>query len=395
MDHFQIHAPTQIIFGKNTENEAGKWCKYYGAHKVLVHFGGHSAQKSGLLDRVCASLQDAGLEYVLLGGVVPNPQLSMVKKGVELCREENVDFILAVGGGSVIDSAKGIGYGLANPGDVWDYYAKKKEITACAPLGAVLTIAAAGSEMSNCSVITNEDGMLKRGLSTDYGYCKFAIMNPELTYTLPAYQTASGCTDIMVHTLERYFTAPATHQLALIDGIAETLLRNVMRYAKIALKEPDNYDARAEIMWSGTLSHNETTGDRTFGDWSCHQLEHELSSMFGVAHGAGLAAVWGSWARYVYKENIGRFAQLAANVFYIPYNFRNPEATALEGIVAMESFFHHIGMPTNIHELIGKDLTEEEIKELAYKCSFMNTRTIGQFKVLTIEDMENIYRAAK
>lgn len=326
---------------------------------------------------------------------MPNPQLSMVKKAVELCREENVDFILAVGGGSVIDSAKGIGYGLANPGDVWDYYAKKKEITACAPLGAVLTIAAAGSEMSNCSVITNEDGMLKRGLSTDYGYCKFAIMNPELTYTLPAYQTASGCTDIMVHTLERYFTAPATHQLALIDGIAETLLRNVMRYAKIALKEPDNYDARAEIMWSGTLSHNETTGDRTFGDWSCHQLEHELSSMFGVAHGAGLAAVWGSWARYVYKENVGRFAQLAANVFHIPYNFRNPEATALEGIAAMESFFHHIGMPTSIHELIGKELTEEEIKELAYKCSFMNTRTIGQFKVLTIEDMENIYCAAK
>ena len=395
MEHFQIHAPTQIIFGKNTENEAGKWCKYYGAHKVLVHFGGHSARKSGLLDRVCASLQDAGLEYVLLGGVVPNPQLSMVERGVKLCREENVDFILAVGGGSVIDSAKGIGYGLANPGDVWDYYAKKKEITACAPLGAVLTIAAAGSEMSNCSVITNEDGMLKRGLSTDYGYCKFAIMNPELTYTLPAYQTASGCTDIMVHTLERYFTAPSTHQLALIDGIAETLLRNVMRYAKIALKEPDNYDARAEIMWSGTLSHNETTGDRTFGDWSCHQLEHELSSMFGVAHGAGLAAVWGSWARYVYKENISRFAQLAANVFYIPYNFRNPEATALEGIAAMESFFHHIGMPTSIHELTGKDLTEKEIKELAYKCSFMNTRTIGQFKVLTIEDMENIYRAAK
>lgn len=256
MDHFQIHAPTQIIFGKKTESEAGKWCKYYGAHKVLVHFGGHSAKKSGLLDRVCTSLQDAGLEYVLLGGVVPNPQLSMVKKGVELCREENVDFILAVGGGSVIDSAKGIGYGLANPGDVWDYYAKKKEITACAPLGAVLTIAAAGSEMSNCSVLTNEDGMLKRGLSTDYGYCKFAIMNPELTYTLPAYQTASGCTDIMVHTLERYFTASSTHQLALIDGIAETLLRNVIRYAKIALKEPDNYDARAEIMWSGTLSHN-------------------------------------------------------------------------------------------------------------------------------------------
>lgn len=395
MDHFQIHAPTQIIFGKNTEIQAGQWCKYYGAHKVLVHFGGQSAQKSGLLDRVCASLRNEGLEYILLGGVVPNPQLTLVHKGIELCRQENIDFILAVGGGSVIDSAKGIGYGLANPGEIWDYYMKKKEITACIPLGAVLTIAAAGSEMSNCSVITNEEGWLKRGLSTDYGYCKFAIMNPELTYTLPAYQTACGCTDIIMHTLERYFTSPSTHQLSLIDGIAETLLRNVIRNSKIVLNEPENYNARAEIMWSGTLSHNETTGDRTFGDWSCHQLEHELSGMFGVEHGAGLAAIWGSWARYVYKENPERFAQLAVNVFSIPYNFHNPEVTALEGITAMEEFFRHIGMPTNINKLINKDLTEEEIKTLAYKCSFENTRTIGQFKVLNIKDMENIYRAAK
>lgn len=394
MDHFAIHAPTQVIFGKDTESQAGKWCKYYGAHKVLVHFGGHSAKKSGLLDRVCASLKEAGLEYVLLGGVVPNPRLAMVRQGIELCREQGVDFILAVGGGSVIDSAKGIGYGLANPGDVWDYYAKKHDVTACVPLGAVLTIAAAGSEMSNCSVITNEDGMLKRGLSTDYGYCKFAIMNPELTYSLPAYQTASGCTDIILHTLERYFTAPEVHQLQIIDGIAETLLRTVMRNASIALSNPENYDARAEIMWCGTLSHNETTGDRTFGDWACHQLEHELSSMFGVAHGAGLAAVWGSWARYVYEAYPHRFAQLATNVFNIPYNYNNIPATARAGIAAMESFFHHIGMPTSINELIGRDLTEEEVKELAYKCSFMNTRTIGQFKVLTLSDMENIYRAA-
>jgi alcohol dehydrogenase len=394
VDHFAIHAPTQVIFGKDTESQAGKWCKYYGAHKVLVHFGGHSAKKSGLLDRVCASLKEAGLEYVLLGGVVPNPRLAMVRQGIELCREQGVDFILAVGGGSVIDSAKGIGYGLANPGDVWDYYAKKHDVTACVPLGAVLTIAAAGSEMSNCSVITNEDGMLKRGLSTDYGYCKFAIMNPELTYSLPAYQTASGCTDIILHTLERYFTAPEVHQLQIIDGIAETLLRTVMRNASIALSNPENYDARAEIMWCGTLSHNETTGDRTFGDWACHQLEHELSSMFGVAHGAGLAAVWGSWARYVYEAYPHRFAQLATNVFNIPYNYNNIPATARAGIAAMESFFHHIGMPTSINELIGRDLTEEEVKELAYKCSFMNTRTIGQFKVLTLSDMENIYRAA-
>lgn len=395
MDNFKYHAPTQVVFGKNTEAQAGSLCKRYGASKVLVHFGGQSAKKSGLLDRVCTSLQDAGLPYVLLGGVVPNPELGKVREGIELCRKEGVDFILAVGGGSVIDSAKGIGYGLANEGDVWDYYAKRKAVTGMAPVGTVLTIAAAGSEMSNTTVVTNEDGWLKRGLSSDYGYCRFAIMNPELTYTLPAYQTASGCTDIMVHTLERYFTLPGTEQLALIDGIAENLLRTVIRNVKLALKNPQDYAARAEIMWCGTLSHNDITGDRSFGDWSCHQLEHELSGMFHVAHGAGLAAVWGSWARYVYKEDVSRFAQLAVNVFGVPNDFHNPEKTALEGIAAMESFFRHIGMPTCIYQLIGKELTEEEIKELAYKCSFMNTRTIGQFKKLTIEDMEAIYRMAK
>lgn len=394
MDHFEIHAPTQVVFGKNTETQCGKWCKYYGAHKVLVHYGGQSAKKSGLLDRVCASLKEAGLEYVLLGGVVPNPLLSKVLEGVELCRCENVDFILAVGGGSVIDSAKGIGYGLTNPGELWDYYEQKRQITACTPIGTVLTIAAAGSEMSNCSVITNEDGLLKRGLSTDYCYCKFAILNPELTYSLPAYQTACGCTDIIIHTLERYFTAPETHQLALIDSIAEALLRNVIRYAPVALREPDNYDARAEIMWSGTLSHNETTGDRRFGDWASHQLEHELSSLFNVAHGAGLAAIWGAWARYVYQTNVGRFAQLATNVFHIPYDFRAPEKTALEGIAAMQACFHSFGLPTRITELIGRSLTEEEIDTLAYKCSFQNTRTIGQLRKLDIEDMKKIYRSA-
>lgn len=394
MDKFQFHAPTHVVFGKGTETQAGSLCKEYGAHKVLVHFGGHSAQKSGLLDRVCASLKAADLPYVLLGGVVPNPHLSKVYEGIELCRRENVDFILAVGGGSVIDSAKGIGYGLANDGDVWDYYLRKKAPVACAPIGAVLTIAAAGSEMSNTTVITNENGWLKRGLSSNYGYCKFAIMNPELTYTLPAYQTASGCTDIIVHSLERYFTAPATHQLGIIDSIAEQLIRTVMRNAKIALKHPDDYDARAEIMWCGTLSHNDITGDRSYGDWACHQLEHELSGAFDVAHGAGLAAVWGSWARYVYKENVARFAQFAVNVMGVPNNFRDAEATALEGITAMESFFRHISMPTSISGL-GVQLTDEKIKELAYKCSFNNTRTIGQFKVLNTTDMENIYRLAR
>lgn len=394
MDKFTFFAPSQVIFGKNAEAQAGTMCKKYGAHKVLVHFGGQSAKKSGLLDRICTSLKEAGLEYVLLGGVVPNPLLSKIYEGIKLCKDEGVDFILAVGGGSVIDSAKGIGYGLVNEGDVWDYYSRKKEVTGCAPIGVVLTIAAAGSEMSNSSVVTKDDGMLKRGLTTDYCYAKFSLLNPELTYTLPAYQTASGCTDIIVHTLERYFTAPSTQQLALIDGIAATLLKSVMRNAKLALKKPTNYDARAEIMWSGTLSHNGITGDRTLGDWACHQLEHELSGMFGVAHGAGLAAVWGSWARYVYKENVSRFAKFAVDVFSIPYDYRNEENTALAGITAMESFFRYIGMPTNIPDLIGHELSEAEIAELAHKCSFMGTRTIGQFKVLTEADMANIYRAA-
>lgn len=395
MERFNYFAPTQVIFGKNTETQAGELCKQYGAHKALVHFGGQSALKSGLIDRVTASLKAAGLEYVLLGGVVPNPALSKIYEGIELCKKEGVDFILAVGGGSVIDSAKGIGYGLANPGDVWDYYAKKRTVTGCAPIACVLTMAAAGSEMSNASVVTKEEGALKRGLQTKYAYCKFAILNPELTYTLPAYQTASGVSDIILHTLERYFVAPTTKTLDLTDGYAENCLRTVMKNVKIALKNPTDYDARAEIMWAGTTSHNGFTGDRDLGDWGCHQLEHELSAMFGVAHGAGLAAIWGTWARYVLDTDPARFAKLATNVFGIAPDFKDLKKTALAGIEAMESFFRHIGMPTNIHDLIKKELTEEEIKELAYKCSFMNTRTIGKFKALNINDMENIYRAAK
>lgn len=395
MDRFAFHAPTQVVFGKDTQAQAGALCKKYGAHKVLVHFGGKSAKASGLLDQVCASLKAAGLAYVLLGGVIPNPALSKVYEGIELCQKEAVDFILAVGGGSVIDSAKAIAYGLANEGDVWDYFAKKKTITGSYSIGCVLTMAAAGSEMSNTSVITKDEGSLKRGLSTEYAYCKFSILNPELTYTLPAYQTASGCTDIILHTLERYFVAPTTQTLNITDGIAETLIKTTMSNCIKALRKPQDYNARAEIMWCSTLSHNDTTGDRSFGDWACHQLEHELSGMFGIAHGAGLAAVWGSWARYVYKENPARFAKLAINVFGIPLNPENLEATALEGIAAMENYFKTIGMPTNIYDLIGKELTDAEIEELAYKCSFMNTRTIGQFKKLDLEAMKDIYRAAK
>ena len=327
-----------------------------------------------------------------LGGVVPNPHLSKVYEGIELCKKEGVDFILAVGGGSVIDSGKAIGYGVANEGDVWDFYAKKRTAKACLPIGAVLTIAAAGSEMSNSSVITNEDGWLKRGYNDDVSRCKFAVMNPELTYTLPAYQTASGCVDILMHTMERYFTKAENTMLT--DSVAEGLMRTVIYNAKVLAEDPENYDARAQVMWAGSLSHNGLTGCGTEGDWASHQLEHELGGMFDVAHGAGLAAVWGSWARYVYKEKPARFAQFAANVFNIPWNSSNLEQMALDGIQAMEAFYRSIHMPTSLAEL-GVNPTEEQIQELAKKCSFMGKRTVGTFKVLQIPDMEAIYRMAR
>lgn len=392
MLNFEYYTPTKVVFGKDTEKQAGELVKAFGGTKVLVHFGGQSAKKSGLLDRICNSLEEAGLSYVTLGGVVPNPHLSKVYEGIELCKKEGVDFILAVGGGSVIDSGKAIGYGVANEGDVWDFYAKKRTAKACLPIGAVLTIAAAGSEMSNSSVITNEDGWLKRGYNDDVSRCKFAVMNPELTYTLPAYQTASGCVDILMHTMERYFTKAENTMLT--DSVAEGLMRTVIYNAKVLAEDPENYDARAQVMWAGSLSHNGLTGCGTEGDWASHQLEHELGGMFDVAHGAGLAAVWGSWARYVYKEKPARFAQFAANVFNIPWNSSNLEQMALDGIQAMEAFYRSIHMPTSLAEL-GVNPTEEQIQELAKKCSFMGKRTVGTFKVLQIPDMEAIYRIAR
>ena len=391
MLNFEYYTPTKVVFGKDTEKQAGELVKTFGGTKVLVHFGGQSAKKSGLLDRICNSLEEAGLSYVTLGGVVPNPHLSKVYEGIELCKKEGVDFILAVGGGSVIDSGKAIGYGVANEGDVWDFYAKKRTAKACLPIGAVLTIAAAGSEMSNSSVITNEDGWLKRGYNDDVSRCKFAVMNPELTYTLPAYQTASGCVDILMHTMERYFTKAENTMLT--DSVAEGLMRTVIYNAKVLAEDPENYDARAQVMWAGSLSHNGLTGCGTEGDWASHQLEHELGGTYDVAHGAGLAALWGSWARYVYDANPERFAQFAVNIFDIPCS-TDFNKTALAGIEAMEDYFRSIQMPTSLHEL-GLDLTEKEIHDLAFKCSFEDTRTIGVFKQLNMKDMEKIYLAAR
>ena len=272
--NFEYFTPTKVVFGKDAEAQTGSLIQAQNCKKVLVHFGGSSAKKSGLLDRVFTSLKTAGIEYVTLGGVVPNPRLSKVYEGIELCKKEKVDFILAVGGGSVIDSAKAIGYGMANECDVWNLYEGKVKATGCLPVGVILTIAAAGSEMSNSSVITNENGWLKRGYSSDYGRCKFAIMNPELTYTLPQYQTESGCTDILMHTMERYFTTERSMEVT--DNISEGLMRSVIHNAKILMDEPQDYNARAEIMWAGSLSHNGLTGCGSVGDWASHQLEHEL-----------------------------------------------------------------------------------------------------------------------
>ena len=392
MENFEFYAPTRVVFGKDAEAQVGALVKAQNCKKVLVHFGGSSAKKSGLLDKVFESIKNAGISYVSLGGVVPNPRLSKVYEGIELCKKEGVDFILAVGGGSVIDSAKAIGYGMANDCDVWDIYSKKVNPTGCLPIGVILTIAAAGSEMSNSSVITNEEGWLKRGCNTEYARCRFAIMNPELTYTLPKYQTASGCTDILMHTMERYFTKVKSMELT--DRISEGLMRTVINNVKILMKNPTDYDARAEVMWAGSLSHNDLTGCGSVGDWSCHQLEHELGGMFDVAHGAGLAAVWGSWARYVYKTDVARFTQFAVNVMGVPNNFRNPERVALEGIEEMENLYRLIGMPISISEL-GVELTDEQIDELAYKCSFKNTRRIGSFQELNMEDTKKIYIMAR
>ena len=394
MRSFEYLAPTKVIFGKDSHLQIGDILKKENCHKVLIHYGGKSAIASGLIDEISKCLADAGIDFVTLGGVVPNPRLSKVREGIELCKKENVDFILAVGGGSVIDSAKAIGYGVANPWtDVWNFYLKTEFPTACLPLGVIPTIAASGSEMSNSSVITNEDGWLKRG-SAKCDLCrpKFALMNPRLTYSLPQYQTESGCVDILMHTMERYFVNIETMEIT--DSISESLMQTVIYNARILMKEPDNYTARAEIMWAGSLSHNGLTGCGTGGgDWACHQLEHELGGLYDVTHGAGLAAIWGSWARYVYDVNPERFAQFATNVFDIPCGL-DFEKTALAGIEAMEDFFRSVKMPTSLHEL-GLDLDDQQIHELAFKCSYEDTRTIGVFKQLNMKDMEKIYTMAR
>ena len=393
MRDFNYYAPTQVVFGEHSEEQVAGLVKKYGGHKVLVHFGGKSATKSGLLDKICNLLREGGLEVFLLGGVVPNPRLSKVHEGIALCRKEGIDFLLAVGGGSVIDSAKAIAYGVPYDGEVWDFYAGKAEAQVCLPVASVLTIPAAGSEMSEASVITNEDGDIKVGYSNDISRPRFAIMNPRRTFTLPPYQTAAGVTDMMMHTMERYFTHDT--DMTFTDALAEAVLRTMKDCVFAVLKNPEDYRNRAQIMWGGSVAHNGLTGCGVQDDWATHDLEHELSAMFDVTHGAGLAAVWPSWARYVMKEDIKRFVQFAVNVWDVPNDYNDPEGTALKGIEAVERFYHAIGMPPRIRALLGRDTTAAEIKEMARKCSHDGTHTVGAFKKLAREDMEAIYKLAR
>ena len=392
MKDFNFYAPTRVVFGRESEEKLPQLIQQYGGGKVLVHYGGGSARKSGLLDKVEKMLTEAGIAFVELGGVVPNPLLSKVKEGIELCRKEHVNFILAVGGGSVIDSAKAIGYGVEYPGDVWDFWDGKATPQSCLPIGVMLTIPAAGSEMSSSCVVTNDEGMLKRGINSDLCRCKFAIMNPERTFTLPPYQTAAGATDILMHTMERYFSK--YEDALLTDAIAEALLKTVMSAAKEVLLSPDDYKYRAAIMWASSLSHNDLTECGTEKDFACHKLEHELSGMFGVTHGAGLAAIWSSWARYVMDKHLNRFVQFAVNVMGVLQDFTDPRRTALRGIEAMEHFFMEIGMPICIDDLLDRQLTDEEIDQLVEKCSRGGKMNIGAMEVLTPDDMREIYKLA-
>ena len=388
---FKYYAPTRVLFGRDTELKVAEMIRLFGGKKVLIHYGGGSVIRSGLMKRVTDTLDAAGIAYISLGGAVPNPRLSLVYEGIELCKREGIDFLLAVGGGSAIDSAKAIGYGVYNGGDVWDFYDGKRKAAGCLPLGVILTLSATGSEMSDSSVITKEEGLIKRGYSSDYGRAKFALLNPELTMTLPDYQTACGCADIMMHTMERYFTGGATLQLT--DAIAEALLRTVMTNAEILVKDPKNYDARAEVMWAGSLSHNGLTGfGSDGGDWMTHKLEHELGGLYDVAHGAGLTAIWGSWARYVYRDCLPRFRKFAVNVMGVEA-VGTDEEIALKGIEAMEAFYRRIHMPTNLREL-GVNPTEDELKEMARKCAIGVGGAKGSARLLREADMLAIYRAS-
>ena len=396
MVNFEYLVPTKVVFGKDTEMEAGRLVKEFGGTKVMIHWGGDYVKETGLLDRVHKSLDEAGVGYVDLDGVVPNPRLSLCLKGLEICKKEGVDFLLAIGGGSAIDSSKAIAYGLANDFDLEDLFLHKVTTDKIAPIGCISTLAGTGSETSNSTVInvdTIGETELKRNYNHECARPKFAIMNPKLTYSVPAWQTAAGGADIMMHTMERYFTN--VDHVELTDAMAEGLLRTVKTAVPEALANPKNYDARANLLWAGSLSHNGLTGTGRIGDFASHAIEHEMGGMFDVTHGAGLAAMWSSWARYVIDVNPERFAQFAVNVFGVEQDFHDARTTGLRGIEAWEQWCHSIGMPTTMSEL-GIHPTDAQITEMAESaCEGKGSDRVGAFMELKVADIEAILKAAR
>lgn len=388
MENFNFYSPTEFVFGRERENECGKYVKKYGGTKVLIHYGSGSAVRSGLLDRVKKSLDAENIPYVELGGVQPNPRDTKIYEGIELCRREGVDFILSVGGGSCIDSSKGIALGVPYDGDFWDFYGTGKPVEKALPIGTVLTIAAAGSEGSGASVVTKEEGMFKRDTGSDLLRPRFSVLNPELTCTLPAYQTACGATDIMAHVFERYFTN--THEVEITDRLCEAVLLTMIKEVPRVIADPCNYEARANIMWAGTVAHNDIVGVGRSQDWNSHKIEHELSGLYDCAHGAGLAVVMPAWMEFTMSHNVMRFAQAAVRIWGCQMNFENPEETAKEGIRAFRRFLRSIGMPINFAEL---DAKEEDIPVLVEKLGLGDGKT-GGFVQLTSADVAEILRIA-
>lgn len=389
MDNFDFCSPTYFVFGKGRETETGTYVKKYQGTRVLIHYGGGSVVRSGLLDRVKESLDAEGISYVELGGVKPNPRSGLVYEGIRLCRAEKVDFILAVGGGSAIDSAKAIAAGVLYEGDFWDFYSGKQRLDHALPVGTVLTIAAAGSEGSPNSVITKEEGMLKRGTGGDCLRPRFSILNPELTQTLPAYQTACGATDIMAHVFERYFTN--TREVEITDRLCEGVLLTMIKEVPRAIADADNYEARANIMWAGMVAHNNIVGVGREQDWNSHGIEHELSALYDCAHGAGLAVIMPAWMQFVMKHDVMRFAQMAVRVFGCQMNFENPDETAKEGIARFKNFLVSIGMPITMGEVGGK---EEDIPYLVNKFGLGEHGKTGGFVALSSDAVAQIYRLA-
>ena len=388
MDNFSFYSPTYFEFGKDTESEAGKLVKRFGGSKVLIHYGGGSVIRSGLLGRVQTSLAKEGIGHVELGGVMPNPRDGLVYEGIEICKREGVDFILAVGGGSAIDSAKAIAMGAVYDGDFWEFY-QGKSAEGALPLGTVLTIAAAGSEGSDSTVITKEEGLLKRAASSDLVRPKFSILNPELTQTLPAYQTACGITDIFAHLYERYMTN--TTDVDATDRLIEALMLNLIKEGPRAIANPDDYGARANLMWTGMAAHNNSVGVGRTHDWASHMIEHELSAEYDVAHGAGLAIVMPAVMEYNLHHNVMRFAQAAVRVWGCQMDFENPENTARAGIKAFREYLVSIGMPQTFAEIEAK---EEDIEKMAHRAVYGDggTGSLGGFVSLDQNDIEKIYR---